>query len=365
MDTIRPLKRQDIPEVASLYERVIRSGSRTPPPRLGAYFERTFLDHPWADPDIPSLVYETTDGSIAGFIGSHVRRLRLDDERIRAGYSGQLISDPAVRNRGAGGLLLRRYLAGPQDVTVTDGATAEVRQMWERLGGHTAFLGSLGWIRFFRPFRFAGDYLLKRLERLSWRPLPQPIWSVLDATAARACGTLLRVPKPSTQAEQLTPKSLLEHLPLIASHLRVHPDYDEKFLDWLFNEMACVSSRGTLVRQLVRDHSGRALGWYVAYLQPGGVGQVQQVAAKSQDAAAVIEHLFYHAWESGTAILRGRLEPLLFEPIRQEHCYLRHDSRVLVHSRNAKLLNAILTGDGLLTRMEGEWWMGHHIESFT
>ena len=79
---------------------------------------------------------------------------------------------------------------------------------------------------------------------------------------------------------------------------------------------------------------------------------------------AVIDHLFSHASQSGTAILQGRLEPDLFDPVRQRRCFLHYSSNVLVHSQNTNLLNAILAGDGLLTRMEGEWWMGHHVESF-
>ena len=58
MSRIRPVEPYDLPQVASLFESVMRSGGRTPPPLLAAYFERTLLDNPWADPEIPSLVYE-------------------------------------------------------------------------------------------------------------------------------------------------------------------------------------------------------------------------------------------------------------------------------------------------------------------
>ncbi|MGH8907637.1 MAG: hypothetical protein ACRD0K_14220 [Egibacteraceae bacterium] len=364
MSPVRPLELDDIPEVASLYEAVSRSGSRTPPPRLAQYFARTFLDHPWVDPQIPSLVFETGDGRIGAFIGSHVRALRFNGRRIRVGCSGQLVSDPAAGGRGAGALLLRRYLCGPQDLTITDGATPQVRQMWEQLGGSTSFFSSLSWTRFFRPFRFAGDHLLERRGGASWRPLLRPLSSALDGLAARACGPLLRMARPPTRGEQLTPQALLEHLPSVAGRLRVRPDYDEESLRWLFQEAARVATRGDLARQLVRDHNGRALGWYVAYLRPGGVGHVLQIAARDRDVAAVIDHLFHHAWRSGATALRGRCEPLLFTPLRQRHCHLRHDALVLVHSRDASLVHAVLTGDGLVTRMEGEWWMGHHIEPF-
>lgn len=364
MTSIRPLQRQDIPQVASLYESVMRSGSRTPAPQLGAYFERTLLDHPWADAEVPSLVYETTDGGIAGFLGSHARRLRFDGQPIRAGYSGQLISAPAVRNKGIGALLLRRYLAGPQQVTLTDGATTEVRRMWERLGGNTVYLSSLGWTRFFRPFRAGGDRLLTRLGRSTWTPYLRPIWSLPDAVAVRVGESLFGAHEPVTQAEPLTSRDVLEHLPAIADRLRLRPDYDEPFLDWLFDEMPRSSVRGDLVRQLVRERGGRVLGWYIAYIPPGGIAEVQQIAAKESDVPALLQHLLHHAWQSGAVILRGRLEPQLFDPIREGRFYLHNEAGVLVHSRDMSIINAILRGDALLTRMDGEWWMGHHIEVF-
>jgi hypothetical protein len=365
MSPVRPFERKDVPEVANLYESVVRSGSHTSPPGLARYFERTFLEHPWVDPEIPSLVYETGDGRIGAFIGSHVRALRFDGERIRVGCSGQLVSDPIIGSKGAGAMLLRRYLCGAQDLTITDGATPQVRQMWEQLGGSTAFFSSLSWTRFFRPFRFAGDYLLKRAGAASWRPLLSPLGSAFDALATNACATLLRMAEPPTQSEQLTPQAVLEHLPSVVGRRRVCPDYDEESLRWLFREAARVTTRGNLIRQLVRDQRGRVLGWYITYLQPGGVGQVLQIAAKDRDAGAVMDHLFHHAWREGTTALRGRCEPFLFDALRQRHCYFRPDALALLHSRDANLVNAILTGNGLITRMDGEWWMGHHVEPFT
>src|SRR2546425_837095 len=83
MKGIRPCERADLPEVASLYEYVMRSGTRNPPLGLAEYFERTFFDCPWTDPEIPPLVYKDGGGRIIGFLGSHVRRLRLDGHPIR------------------------------------------------------------------------------------------------------------------------------------------------------------------------------------------------------------------------------------------------------------------------------------------
>jgi hypothetical protein len=364
VSVIRPLERDDLPQVASLYESVSRSGSATPPRGLAGYFEHTLLDHPWADPEIPSLVYLDEQGTVRGFIGSHVRRLSLEGGPIRMACGGQLMSDPAVRNRAAGTLLLRRFFAGPQDLTITDGATEATRRMWRGLGGSVGHLGSISWVRLF-DLRAAGEQALERFGMAAWRPVVRPVLSAVRAVANRVPATSLRVKDPSTRAEDLTPQALLEHLPSVLQHRRLHPDYDERFLVWLFREMAAVRSRGELVKRLIRDED-RVLGWYVAYLQRRGLSQVMQIVARDRDVAAVLDHLFHDAQSAGVAALTGQLEPCLFEVLsqRSRRCFLHLSANFLVYSRNPAVINPILLGEAMITRMDGERWMGHHLEPF-
>src|SRR3954451_14722064 len=101
---IRPFERADLPRVAELYERTMRSGGTTAPAGLAAHFERTALDHPWSDPEVPSLFFET-DNRILGFIGSYVRRLLVDDRPLRMSCAGQLVTDRGERNLAIGARL--------------------------------------------------------------------------------------------------------------------------------------------------------------------------------------------------------------------------------------------------------------------
>jgi hypothetical protein len=362
LNAIRPLEKDDLAQVASLLELVMRSGSRMPPRRLAAYLGR-FVDHPWADPDVPSLVYQDQAGRIVGFIGSHVRRLRFDGQGIRVGFTGQLMSDPDVRNRGVGALLLRRYLAGPQDMTMTS-ATGQTTRMWKALGGQEFCLGSIRWIRPFN-LRSTAGHALEHFDKAGWKPVAGPLLSAVQAVTDRQPAVSLRVPEPATSAEDLSPEALIEYLPSISDRLRLRPDYDQKFLDWLFGEMAEVKSRGDLVKRLVHDPTGRVLGWYVTYLQPNGISQVIQIGAKERDVDAVLDHLLHDAQRSGVALLFGQLEPILLEPLRSRRCIFHPGGNFLVHSRNANMLNAVLAGQAMVSRMEGEGWMGHHVEQFS
>ena len=362
MSRIRPVSAEDLPQVASLFESVMRSGGRTPPPRLAAYFERTLLDQPWADPEIPSLVYEGDDGRILGFLGAHVRRLRFNGRPIRMACPGQLVSDPGRRHHAAGTLLMRKFLSGAQDLTVAEGTTT-VRRMFESLGGVALQSPSVNWTRPLSPARALGEELLARSRRRRLRATARPVFAAADVGATRLLSAL-RIPEPPTNGEPLTPEALIENLPLIHEGTRVIPEYSGAFLRWLFAEMAFVRTRGTLVGRLVRDQD-RVLGWYVTYMPRGGVGQVMQIAAADRDLGAVIDHLFHDAWRSGTIALEGRLEPTLFEPLSDRRCLLRYGSRVLAHCREPELLEAVTVGQAFLTRMDGEWWMGHQREPFT
>jgi hypothetical protein len=362
VSVIRPLQKDDLPQVASLCELVLRSGSRTPPRGLADYLERLFY-HPWADPEIPSLVYLDNTGRVVGFIGSHVRHLRFDGQRIRVGLCGQLMSDPDVRNRAVGTFLLRRYLAGPQDMTMGT-ATRETTRIWKALGGQVSFLRSINWIRVFN-LRSTAGHGLKRLGMGGLKPVVGPLLAAVQAVTDRLSAVSLRVPEPGTQAEDLSPRALLECLAYVSDQLRVHPDYDETFLSWLFREMAEVQFRGNLVKRLIRDANGRVLGWYVAYLQPGGPAHVMQIGARDRDVEAVLDHLLHDAQRNGVALLTGQLEPQLFDPLIRRRCLFHPVVTLLIQSQNPELLNAVLAGRSMISRMDGELWMGHAADPFS
>jgi hypothetical protein len=358
---IRPVEHRDLPQVAELYERTMRSRQPTPPHGLASYFQRTLLDQPWADPEIPSLVFDAGDGHILGFQGSHARRVLIDGRPIRMACAGQLFTDPRTRQLGIGARLLRSYLSGPQDLTITDGATAAVHEMWVHLGGYALHPGSIVWTRLFRPFRAVGDLWLEVKGKPRLRTVAAPAWAALDAATTR----LARPPaKPAgVHAGGLAPRALIHHMRDVLGNDRLWVDYDQPFVEWLFREMEAVRTRGTLVRRLLRRED-RVLGWYVAYFKRRGLSHVLDVKATRGHLETVLDCLFADAWQSGVGALEGRLEPRLYEPLSRRRCWLRYGERALYHSRDPEVLAPISLGRSALSRLDGEWWMGHHIEPF-
>jgi GNAT superfamily N-acetyltransferase len=358
---IRPIRRADLAQVTELYERTMRAGPGTPAPGLAAYFERTLFDDPWADPNIPSLVFQADDDRILGFIGSHVRHLLMDERQARMACAGHLVSDPLHRHLGIGARLLRTYLDGPQDLTITDGATDVVHGMWVRLGGYALHPGSCAWFRMFRPLRAVGDIWLEVSGRQRLRPFLHATSAALDSPMRRF--TRPRARPAGVHAEELTPQTLIECQEEVLGDTRLRVDYDEPFLDWLFREMAGVATRGTLVRRLLRAND-RLLGWYIGYLKPGGLSQVMEIQATRGKLGTVLDCLFADAWEAGSDAVEGRLEPALYEPLSSRGCWVHYGARALFHSQDPDVLAAISLGRSALTRLDGEYWMGHHTEAF-
>jgi hypothetical protein len=353
VSAIRPLEPDDIPAVASLYERVMRSGSRNAPPAVEEFFREMLVASPWADPELPSLVYDDADAGLQGFLASHPRKLLFDGQPVRLGVSGQLVTDPDSPKPGAGALLMRSHMRGPQDLTLTDGATPTVQAMWERLGGVTLPLASLGWTRVIRPAGFAAALAARRRGGEPGRAA-----AMVDAVAAPLSRRVIGSADAGGSAEELTIPLLLELLERGRWSLR--PDYSEDYLTWLFAQMERVPGRGELRRLAVRDAGGEPLGWCVYYRAPGGISQVQQLAALG-DPGPVMDHAIADADEGGSAALQGRLEGAIMPALSERRYLIRRSECALVHADDPRLLAAIGTGNPLLTRMDGEWWMGPHL----
>jgi hypothetical protein len=351
---IRPLERSDLARAATLYDIGFRDGCHPADPAVARFLERTLIDDPCSDPELPSLLATDEEGRAIGFIGAGVRRMRLGERPVRLRITSHFAVDPQARQPLAGPQLIRHILDGPQDATVTDTATDTVRQMWLKLGGRMLYPQCIEWIRIFRPWRIAA-----RLAARGRSATPQPLrWlaAALDVPTAAAARRYLRPAPAVPRIEPLTADAFLEALPVVTQGLDLFPDYDETFLDWLFNELPRVYRDGTVVRNLVLGNNGRPVGWYIYILRPESVSELLQLAATERGVEEVLDHLLFHADAHGSAALRGRLEPALVEPMARRRSILRYTGRALIHSRNADVLQAAAMGDALLTKLEGEWW---------
>jgi hypothetical protein len=364
--SIRPLERGDIPGVARLFALVWRKDADAADDELERFFASTLLDHPWVDPELPSLV--AIDGDeIVGLIGSNVRRAVFDDVPVRIVCSAHLISHPRVRGEAVGARLMKSLLGGAQDLTFTDGATDEVRRMWEAFGGSVVPLGTLAFVRLFRPASLGADVVLaRRGRRIAASPLRAAARAVDRAAVLAARRRLVPTHPETAVVTALTPDALFEHAPHVLATARLRSTYDTEYTTWLFDELHRVEARGTLWADgIPRGHlwaelvhqDGIVKGWYVCHHREGGFCRILQLAAAPRAVEQIFALLSFRARLFGAAGLYGRLEPTLVEPVTNAGCVIRpSDGRLLVHSRRAELASAVRAGDAFLTRMDGEWW---------
>lgn len=351
---LRAFRRDDIPDVVALRQQVFRFSERRSAGVLGAYFERIFFHHPWPDEELPSWVHEDASGRVTGFLGVMPRRMLWRGQAIRTAVATQLMVEPQSRGL-VGRWLVRAFLAGPQDCSLSDTANDAARRIWESLGAGTSMIHSLVWLRPLRPCRDLTSRLAHGLAARGALYAARPLVAAGDAFAARRAGGAAR--KPAGTIQPLTPALMLAHLDVLGGRA-LRPAYEAGALDWLLEQAAEKRQFGTLERALVRDPSGEVAGWFLYFLNPGGASQVVQLAARPAAQALVLQHLFHHAWSRGAVTVAGRLEPALVPDLATLGCGFRRDGPwVLIHSRRPELMPAVERGDAFLSRLEGEWWL--------
>jgi len=352
MAGVRPLATGDIPAVAQLFARVYPRTHWNSPAECEAYFHQLFFANPWLDQRLPSWV--AMEGARAvGFIGVVPRPMRLRGRPLQAAVVTQLMVEQDGRHGMIAAQLLRKALAGPQALTISDGANETSRKMWEALGGLTSALYSLQWRRLLRPAQSA----LQRASSPHGRAaalLATPVAVLADAYAAHH--RALRRPSGLIE-EPLDGAALLDGLDRAAQRVALSPRYDPASLDWLLGQARAKRRHGELNARLLREPGGAIAGWFLYYAN-AATSKVLQLHAHDGAEQAVLDHLFQHAWRRGATVIEGRMEPRLAHVLGQRHCLFQSTNAfALIQSRDAETLGALARGDAFFSRLEGEWWM--------
>lgn len=355
---IRPLEAGDVAQVAELHARVVgKTPHASSSPSLPARLSRILLQHPWRAESLPSWVFRD-NGKIVGCIGVMPRPMWFNGCRITAAVSHNFMVEPGSRSTLAALELAKRFISGPQDLSMAEGSTVS-RTIWEAIGGSTSLLHSLCWTRPLRPGRYVLSFLRRRglPSALAW--LLRPFCRLVDAAAPLISGKAFNLRAPAVSGGELDAKTLTGCLSAFTQQRSLRPQYDERVLNWLLETLAQKTGRGTFEKVLVRNSGQEVVGWYLYYRNPDGIGEVVQMGAKDHCADVVLDHLFYHARRRGLVAVSGQVDHAFFSALSKKDCLFHHDggSWVLVHSRHPELLHAIHRGDAFLSRLEGEWWI--------
>jgi hypothetical protein len=68
--------------------------------------------------------------------------------------------------------------------------------------------------------------------------------------------------------------------------------------------------------------------------------------------------LLQDAWQQGSVCVKGASIPQYLTTMTEQHCFFRHPyDRVVIHSKNPEIANAIRRGVAAITRLDGIGWL--------
>lgn len=355
---IRPLTLEDIPQIPRLLATELGPHVE-PSPHLCAVIEnlmpRLFLDTPHADPEMPGLVSVADDEQLTGMIGRITRRMEFRGEPIRAAVACELFVDPAHRSQMLGVKLLKKVMAGPQDLLFSDIANETSRKIWTGLGGSVASWYGLTWVKVLQPAQFALSMLRdRRFGKLM--SLGRPLATLADRVLRRHCGGLTQLgPEPNADSEPLTPEVFLKLFPQFSAADELRPVYDRETVDWIWSRLDFMYSAGPSEQRLVRSPGGEPLGWYVFQMTDTRVVRVAQIVALPNTIGPVLDHLLHEAALRGAIAISGRVIPRFLQAFTDRRCVIRpRSSHTLIHARDPELLETFATGRAFLSLFESE-----------
>ncbi|MGK6317078.1 hypothetical protein [Neorhizobium sp. DT-125] len=352
--TVRDFERGDVEPVARLFQETFRN-SKTQSPSLSAYLEEAFFNNPWAEPDIRSKVFAAADGRISGFVGVFPARLEFDGRPLRAAFAGSLMVENPRENPLAGARLVRAFLSGPQDISLTETANQTALGMWQK-AGHPLDPGySLNWLKVLRPAS-TGVQLLERHVGIA--RLLRPFGRMADrATALVGKASFHPAQGGKLAFRDVTPAEFGKALLVLKDVYPLKPRWEADNIGWFLDQAEQKRKFGYPEWRVGYGAGDRPLAAYVYFTEPGAIGWVLQAVSAPAAAGELVDDLFAHAHGLGCAGLRGAAHPWLTPALMTRRAFFYSRSFYVAAARDKSLLEPVRAGQALISGLAGEGWM--------
>ncbi|MFE0018215.1 hypothetical protein ACFWXH_25455 [Mesorhizobium sp. NPDC059054] len=358
MPEIRPVTAQDLPAVAALFQRLLRSNG-VDPRALADYLKTLFLEGPNYDPELASKVHVRDDGTVSGFFGIFPLAMEHAGRTLRAAVCGTFMVDARKDDPFAGARLLRDVLSGPQDLSFTETSNDLSTALWQKVNGHILPDYSLEWLRILRPVSFVADSVAKRVPGAR---LLTPLLRPFDALAQRAKSDWYGYVPEVSRADAFTDGDVSEDeaaeiIPTFLRQFALRPQWDAERLRYMLAEARRKVIHGERVLRVVRARSnGAPIGLFLYYGDRGRLGRVVQVLSLPGREGLVIDRMMRHADSRNMPALRGRTQPALLGAMMGRKIAFVHAASTIVHSRDPKLIEAFTSGQAFVNGLAGEGW---------
>jgi hypothetical protein len=169
---------------------------------------------------------------------------------------------------------------------------------------------------------------------------------------------LLQAPVSRLTRKLVSTEEMLACIQELGWREELKPLYTAETFPWLIRE-AARNVAAPLRLVTVSNEEGRLCGWFIYYAAQGGPSFVLQIGVRAkEDFRNTLMALFRDAWEQGSACVKGAAIPQYLTDMTELGCIFRHPhDRVVFHSRNAEIANAVRTGEAAITRLDGTGWM--------
>lgn len=360
MSSVRSFEAGDVDAVADLFQRLLRKTAEPANDDLKTYLRTLFIDFPAAEPDLRSRVHVRTDGSVSGFLGVLPVEMEFEGRRLKAANCGTFACDDREEDPFAGARLLRDVLAGPQDLSFTETSNDVSTDMWRSMRATVLGPHSLEWLRMIKPASFA---LKATAGRLSALRLFNPLARAADAILCRRGEKQnwshyipLAGKADAFVDEAVSDAEFADLCRQFVRHFPLRPAWDTPVLETMLGHATRKALHGERIQHVVKTRTGKAVGLYLYYGNPGDIGRTVQIMAAPGQEAIVIDRLMRDAHARGLVAIRGRTQPTLLQAMIGKKCAFLHTSSTIVHSRDPALLDAMANGRGFLNGLAGEGW---------
>ena len=357
---VRAFRPDDMPDVVQLMGKIF---PRSPEETLNIkenILSELLMNNPWNDDRLPSLVYQDKEGKITGFLGVAPRSMEVNDQPVTAAVSYNLMVDPDSRSTLAGISLVKKFMEGPQDLSIADSATDTSRQLWERLGGITVPLYSMYWRHPLRPTGFVNHHLKNRRFLKTISRIATPLTRATDHVINRFWnGVWDDEGNKDYSIREVSAEELVGFITRFAERKALRPVYNKENLKWLLDLADKPARFGKLKKEAVFESNGTLAGWFIYYENPGGEAEVLQIQGEPGKKNQILTLLLQRAREQGAVGVAGRLDPEWATVVPNTAFCIYRPGRVwmLIDSGDVEILRLFKGGDAFITRIEGDMWL--------
>lgn len=354
MGKVRYIELSDIEQVVDLnIKSFVRSKDLSREQQYDLFKEVCF-NNPWYNDQVRSLVYEDSNGNIKGFLCVIPKHFVFEGLHIVVGVAQHLMVDQVPM---ASLQLFKKFLSGPQDLSITDMAVDIGKPLWERLGGNTIYLHSIYWRKPLRMLSFLSSMTLTGIyQKKCFYPV-KSLLRVADNVMSKIPSSYVKFKNSSFLLDELDEKDFLSYIENFINGKSLRPIYNNKSISWLFSRLKNETRFGEFQKIKVLDPEGNLLGWFLYNLLKDGTSNVIQIVAYDHSMELVLKALFYDAFSKGAIELVGRLDPKYMKIYFNSRClFMPGRNWMLAHSRNKNIINSLHNNDMFFTRLEGDLW---------